>query len=117
MCYHHICRGIPASRTGSPSKPVDCAYPCAPTQGSNALRVRTRCVAKLGRSALAQQHRAAGDRAMKIGATFTKDFQRYECIGFTEHESRAGHVSTLHVLRTNCSECGAPFEFMATTSR
>jgi hypothetical protein len=54
---------------------------------------------------------------MKIGATFKKGRQRYECVGFRDHVSRVGHESTLIVLRSRCAECGAPFEFMTTRGR
>ena len=54
---------------------------------------------------------------MKIGATFKKDRQRYECVGFHNHVNRSGHESTLIVLQSRCAECGASFRFMTTEGR
>ena len=51
---------------------------------------------------------------MKIGATFTKKRQRYQCVGFQIHVNRFGRRSTLVVLESRCADCGSPFRFMAT---
>jgi hypothetical protein len=51
---------------------------------------------------------------MRIGATFTKKRQRYECVGFQDHVNCFGRKSTLVILESRCADCGAPFRFMAT---
>jgi hypothetical protein len=51
---------------------------------------------------------------MKLGATFTKKRQRYECVGFQDHVNCFGRKSTLVILESRCADCGAPFRFMAT---
>jgi hypothetical protein len=51
---------------------------------------------------------------MRIGATFTKKRQRYECVGFQDHVNCLGRKSTLVILESRCADCGAPFRFMAT---
>jgi hypothetical protein len=51
---------------------------------------------------------------MKIGATFTKKRQRYECVGFHDHVNRFDRKASLVILQSRCAECGALFRFMAT---
>jgi len=58
-----------------------------------------------------------GTLQMRIGSTFKKDRQRYECVGFHNHVNRLGHESTLLVFQSRCAECGAPFRFMTTEGR
>jgi hypothetical protein len=48
---------------------------------------------------------------MKIGATFKKVRQRYECVGFEDYVNRNSHQSTLIFLQSHCADCGAPFCF------
>lgn len=54
---------------------------------------------------------------MKIGSTYKKDGQRYECVGFQGHTNRCGHSSLLVVLETKCATCSARFQFMLTKGR
>ena len=64
-----------------------------------------------GRAATVERE---GRRRMKIGATFKKKQQRYECVGFQDHVNRFGRKSTLVILESRCAECAALFRFMAT---
>jgi hypothetical protein len=54
---------------------------------------------------------------MRIGATFKKGRQRYECVGLRDYVNQAGYESRLIVLKSRCAECGALFEFMTTGSK
>ena len=54
---------------------------------------------------------------MKIGSTYTKDRQRYECVGFDRYTNRCGHSSLLIVLETGCATCSERFQFMLTKGR
>jgi hypothetical protein len=51
---------------------------------------------------------------MKIGTTFQKKRQRYECVGFHDHVNRFGRKTSLVILESRCAQCGALFRFMAT---
>jgi hypothetical protein len=51
---------------------------------------------------------------MKIGATFQKKRQRYECVGLHDHVNRFGRKTSLVILESRCAECGALFRFMTT---
>jgi hypothetical protein len=51
---------------------------------------------------------------MRVGATFKKERQRYQYVGFHNHVNRLGHESTLIVLQSRCADCGASFRFMTT---
>jgi hypothetical protein len=54
---------------------------------------------------------------VKIGRTYTKDRQRFECIGFESYTNRRGHSSELIILETRCATCDERFHFRLTPSK
>jgi hypothetical protein len=54
---------------------------------------------------------------MKIGATFKKRWQLYECVGSQDYVNRSGYASKWMVLQSRCADCDALFQLMTTEGR
>lgn len=45
-----------------------------------------------------------------LGAAFLIKGQRFNLVGYRDHERRDGVTTTLLVWKSHCAECGQPFE-------
>lgn len=53
-------------------------------------------------------------RPPRVFSAFEVDGQRYERIGQISHRNRFNRIVILNVWRSNCPDCGAPFEYKST---